>query len=97
MVDKPPRVCGRRKNWAMSRLAVAVVGGGGEVRKAREAGGIGGVGVYGAKDSVWPSLESRFLILLSSFSFCRPPAHFCLHNLSRIQTNFWRGSYAPNC
>ena len=42
MVDKPPRVCGRRKNWAMSRLAVAVVGGGGEVRKAREEGGLVG-------------------------------------------------------
>ena len=42
-----------------------------------------------------PSLESHSSILLSSFSFCRRSAHFCLHDLSRIPTNFWRGSLLP--
>ena len=42
-----------------------------------------------------PSLESHFLILLSSFSFCRRSAHSCLHDLSIIPTNFWRGSLLP--
>ena len=42
-----------------------------------------------------PSLESHFLILLSSFSFFRRPDHFFLHDLSRTPTNFWRGSLLP--
>ena len=40
--------------------------------------------------------ESFFLILVSSFSLSRPSAHFCLCDLSRIPTNFWRGPcYLP--
>ena len=42
-----------------------------------------------------PSLESHFLILLSSLSFCRRSAHLCLHELSRTPTNFRRGSQLP--
>ena len=42
-----------------------------------------------------PSLESHFVFLLSSFLFSRPSAHFRLHDLSRIPTNFWRGSLIP--
>ena len=39
-----------------------------------------------------PSLDSNFVFPLSSFSFSRPSSHFCLHDLSRIPTNFWRVS-----
>ena len=42
-----------------------------------------------------PLFESNFLFPLSSFSFSRPSSHFCLHDLSRIPTNFWRGSLLP--
>ena len=42
-----------------------------------------------------PSLESHFLIRVSSFSLSRPSAHFCLYDLSRIPTNFWWGSLLP--
>ena len=41
------------------------------------------------------SFESHFVLLLSFFSFSRPSAHFCLHDLSRNLTNFWRGSMIP--
>ena len=41
------------------------------------------------------AFESNFLFLLSSFSFSRRSFHFCLHDLSKIPTNFWRGSLLP--
>ena len=41
------------------------------------------------------SLESHFLLHLSSFSFCHRSAHFFLHDLSRIPTNFRRWSLLP--